>query len=240
MRVGYCLGQPAITDAVRAVAPPFPLSGAAIAVALAALEAPDAVAARVAESARERVRMTDGLRALGLPVAKSRANFIWLPVGAAAETLTARLAAASIAVRCFAGEGVRITTGTGRHGRRSCRPVGLTRDQGHGRAFELSSERMNQMKSAVILGAAPVTLEGLVTVARQGAPVSLADEARAQMRVSEDWVAGFSAQMDRGEPTQAIYSINTGFGSLQGGRRSRPRPRRGICRAGSSSRTPQA
>lgn len=72
------------------------------------------------------------------------------------------------------------------------------------------------MKSAVILGAAPVTLEGLVTVARQGAPVSLADEARAQMRVSEDWVAGFSAQMDRGEPTQAIYSINTGFGSLSG------------------------
>jgi histidine ammonia-lyase len=46
--------------------------------------------------------------------------------------------------------------------------------------------------------------------------VALSDAARAAMKVSEDWVAGFSARMDRGEPTEAVYSINTGFGSLSG------------------------
>ena len=72
------------------------------------------------------------------------------------------------------------------------------------------------MQNAVILGERPVTLDDLVAVTRAGCPLALSDTARAAMRVSEDWVAALSAQMDRGEPTQAIYSINTGFGSLSG------------------------
>lgn len=72
------------------------------------------------------------------------------------------------------------------------------------------------MVMALELGSNPITLDDLTAVARCGRPVALADGARAAMRVSEDWVAGFSAQMDRGEPTQAVYSINTGFGSLSG------------------------
>lgn len=36
------------------------------------------------------------------------------------------------------------------------------------------------------------------------------------MQISEGWVAELSARMDRGEAAQAIYSINTGFGSLSG------------------------
>ena len=72
------------------------------------------------------------------------------------------------------------------------------------------------MAAAIELGTRPVTLGDLLAVTREHCAVTLSDEARAAMRVSEDWVAGFSDQMDRGEPTPAVYSINTGFGSLSG------------------------
>ena len=72
------------------------------------------------------------------------------------------------------------------------------------------------MTTVIELGTNPVTLDDLLAVTRAHRKVVLSDEARAAMRVSEDWVAGFSDQMDRGEPTQAVYSINTGFGSLSG------------------------
>ncbi|WP_413870939.1 HAL/PAL/TAL family ammonia-lyase [Albidovulum sp.] len=72
------------------------------------------------------------------------------------------------------------------------------------------------MQTAVILGERPVTLDDLVAVTRAGSRLALSDASRTAMRVSEDWVAALSARMDRGEPTQAIYSINTGFGSLSG------------------------
>ena len=112
LRVGYAMAAPEIILAVHAVAPPFPLPGVALAAALAALDLAESVAARVAHSATERSRLTSGIAALDLPVAQSRANFVWLPVGNHAEALTAHLAGASIATRCFAREGVRITTGT--------------------------------------------------------------------------------------------------------------------------------
>lgn len=112
MRVGYCLADPRIIAALHAVQPPFPLPAPALAAALASLAEPAAVAARVALNAAERMRLSDGIQRTGLPVADSAANFIWLPLGDEAEALTAHLAAAGIAVRCFAGEGVRITTGT--------------------------------------------------------------------------------------------------------------------------------
>lgn len=112
MRVGYCLANAPVISAVQAVAPPFPLPTVAIGAALAALDRPERTAARVDRNAAERERLSAGLRRLGLPVAVSKANFVWLPVGSRAEALTAHFASASIAVRCFAGEGVRITTGT--------------------------------------------------------------------------------------------------------------------------------
>lgn len=112
MRVGYCLAAPQIIAAVNAVAPPFPLPAPALAVALAVLDEEDAVAARVACCVDQRVRLTEGLGAMGLPVARSAANFVWLAVGDEAEALARHLHGFGIAVRCFSGEGVRITTGT--------------------------------------------------------------------------------------------------------------------------------
>ena len=68
------------------------------------------------------------------------------------------------------------------------------------------------MHDPIRLGEAPVGLDDLAAVARGRRAIELTDAARRAMKVSEDWVAGLSAQMDRGEETQAIYSINTGFG----------------------------
>lgn len=112
MRVGYCLADPDIVAAVNAIAPPFPLPAPALAAALAALDEEDVVAKRVACSIEQRRRLTEGLTAAGLPVSRSEANFVWLAVGCEAEALTLHLRRAGISVRCFAGEGVRITTGT--------------------------------------------------------------------------------------------------------------------------------
>lgn len=112
LRVGYCLADPRVIAALHAVAPPFPLPGPVVAAALASLDAAAAVEARVARNAAERERMAVGLRRLELPVAESRANFLWLPVGEEAAALAAHCREVGIAVRCFAGEGVRITTGT--------------------------------------------------------------------------------------------------------------------------------
>lgn len=66
------------------------------------------------------------------------------------------------------------------------------------------------------LGAAPLSLQDMADVTRASARLSLLEATRAAMKVSEDWVAGFSERMDRGEKTEAVYSINTGFGSLSG------------------------
>lgn len=112
LRVGYAMADPEVILAIHAVAPPFPLPGVALAAGLAALKRPEAVAARVALNGVERERLATGIRAAGFEVAQSGANFVWLPVGTNAEALNAHLARFGIASRCFAAEGVRITTGT--------------------------------------------------------------------------------------------------------------------------------
>lgn len=113
LRVGYCLASPEAISIIQATQPPFPLPRPVLAAALAVLADRDAIVTRVARNQCERERLARGVRTLGLPIAESDTNFIWLPVGDAANALTGHLAAAGIAARAFAGEGVRITTGTG-------------------------------------------------------------------------------------------------------------------------------
>ena len=61
---------------------------------------------------------------------------------------------------------------------------------------------------AIILDGHSLTLEQVIAVARQGAPVGIAPRALEAMRRSRDTVARIAAE-DR-----AVYGINTGFGSL--------------------------
>jgi histidinol-phosphate aminotransferase len=79
MRVGYALcGAEDFRVAVDQVRQPFYLNAAAPAAAVEALRLQDDVERRVTETIAGRLEMSDGVRALGLWVAESDANFIWL------------------------------------------------------------------------------------------------------------------------------------------------------------------
>lgn len=111
LRAGYCMASADIVEALNAVAPPFPLSSVTLAATTALLDCSERLLARIKQNETERNRLTAGLRQAQIPVSDSRANFVWLPVGQSATLLAGHFAQASIAVRCFDGEGIRITTG---------------------------------------------------------------------------------------------------------------------------------
>lgn len=70
----------------------------------------------------------------------------------------------------------------------------------------------------LILGVEPATLENLVDVARFRRRVRLAPEIEAHCAKSRDWLDDVIERMKAGESVEAIYSVNTGFGSLAGRR----------------------
>jgi histidinol-phosphate aminotransferase len=113
LRVGYLLAEdPAVAAAVRKTHVPFSVSTLAQAAAVAALASEDEVRLRCVAVVAERERLTGALRARGLDVADSQANFVWLPVGERATGLAAALEARAVITRPFAGEGIRVTVGT--------------------------------------------------------------------------------------------------------------------------------
>src|SRR5581483_484204 len=79
LRAGYALcGSEDFRVAVDQVRQPFYLNAAAQAAAVETLRHQDEVERRVTETIAERLAMEDRVRALGLWVARSDANFIWL------------------------------------------------------------------------------------------------------------------------------------------------------------------
>ena len=79
LRVGYALcGSEDFRTAVDQVRQPFYLGAAAQAAATEALAHQDEVERRVTRTIAARLSMVEGVRALGLWVAESDANFIWL------------------------------------------------------------------------------------------------------------------------------------------------------------------
>lgn len=110
LRVGYAIARPEIADGLRRTQVPFSVSNVAEAAALAALDAQDEVAERVAVVAAERPRVEAAARDLGWDVPDGAANFFWLRTDdAERERLVAAFDAAGIMVRGYAGDGVRIT-----------------------------------------------------------------------------------------------------------------------------------
>jgi histidinol-phosphate aminotransferase len=75
-RVGYLAADPAVVDALRLVRLPYHLSALTQAGALAALRHADATLGQVAQLRRDRDRLVDALRAMGLDVVDSDANFV--------------------------------------------------------------------------------------------------------------------------------------------------------------------
>ncbi|WP_256884335.1 histidine ammonia-lyase [Arthrobacter sp. STN4] len=66
------------------------------------------------------------------------------------------------------------------------------------------------------IGKARLTIEDFLAVVRHGESVGIAAEAIEAMEASEQWVAAIMDDMRDGKDVAAIYSINTGFGSLAG------------------------
>jgi histidinol-phosphate aminotransferase len=88
------------------------VSDLAVDAALASLDAVGELRERIELITEQRERMADGLAALGWPVVRGLANFLWLPLGADAEQAAGALEAAGLLVRGIAGAGVRISVGT--------------------------------------------------------------------------------------------------------------------------------
>ena len=114
LRIGYAIGaDAALPAALRQTQVPFAVSTIAQEAALASLE-PEAagqLAARLADVIAERARVFSALRELGYPVPQTQANFVWLPLGAAAAQWAAGCEERGVIVRAFAGSGARVTIG---------------------------------------------------------------------------------------------------------------------------------
>lgn len=111
LRVGYAVAQPEVADALRKAAVPFALSALAQAGGVASLAAEDELQERIDVLVAERERVTTALRAAGLPILESQANFVWIPAGAASDAITEVFAERGVSVRCFSGDGIRISIG---------------------------------------------------------------------------------------------------------------------------------
>ncbi len=100
LRVGYALGSPGFRAAVDAVRQPFSVNALAQAAGAEAILHQDDVTRRVESTIAERLRVEEGLRALGLATSETHANFSWIDLGDAGEgAVVAALAERQIAVR---------------------------------------------------------------------------------------------------------------------------------------------
>jgi histidinol-phosphate aminotransferase len=119
LRAGYALcGSPDFRAAVDQVRQPFHLNAVAQAAAAEALAHQDDVERRVTHTIAERGELEQGLRGLGLWVARSEANFVWvhLPDSCEEGDLVKGLLAQGVLVRAGTSLGrersLRVTVGT--------------------------------------------------------------------------------------------------------------------------------
>jgi histidinol-phosphate aminotransferase len=109
LRIGFAIAHAPVAAALRACAVPFGVNSLGQAAAVASLHAEDALAERVEALVKERSRVLDELRALGVAVPESQANFVWLRLGGRTAEFAAACEAAGVVVRPFEGEGARVT-----------------------------------------------------------------------------------------------------------------------------------
>lgn len=111
LRVGYSISQQSITAHLRKVAVPFGVNAVAEAAAIASLRHIEEVTARVEQVVQERNRVATALAEAGWDIPETQANFVWLPLGEGAVDFAHAAGVQALAVRPFAGEGVRVTIG---------------------------------------------------------------------------------------------------------------------------------
>lgn len=109
LRVGYAVANAQTSAQLRTALTPFEVNTLAQVAGCAALEERAEVERRVKVVVEERDKLLAALRAQGWKVPASQANFVWFPLGPRSEAFTEVCARHGIVVRCFAGEGVRVT-----------------------------------------------------------------------------------------------------------------------------------
>jgi histidinol-phosphate aminotransferase len=113
LRLGYLAADPAVVDAVQLVRLPYHLSAVNQATALAALEYTDTLLGYVEQLKRERDRVVAGMRALGLDVTESDANFVQFGVFVDPQAAWRGLLDRGVLVRDNGVAGrLRVSTGT--------------------------------------------------------------------------------------------------------------------------------
>ncbi|MGQ0428686.1 MAG: histidinol-phosphate transaminase [Gammaproteobacteria bacterium] len=116
LRVGFALSDPDIADLLNRVRQPFNVSVPALAAAAAALDDGEHLAATLALNRQGIARLSEGLRALGLKIAPSAANFVLADLGRPAGPVNDALQRQGVIARPVANYGLpnhlRITTGT--------------------------------------------------------------------------------------------------------------------------------
>lgn len=113
LRLGYLAADPAVVDAVQLVRLPYHLSAVTQATALAALEHTDTLLVYVERLKNERDRLVRELRALGLEVTDSDANFVQFGVFEDAHGVWRSLLEHGVLVRDNGVPGrLRVTAGT--------------------------------------------------------------------------------------------------------------------------------
>jgi histidinol-phosphate aminotransferase len=111
LRIGYAIGPARLMAAARATAIPFAVTEFGFAAAIASLERKPQLDERVAEIVARRDRLRGELIEQGWAIPPSQGNFLWLPTGEPTLRASDAFFDADIAVRPFAGEGIRITIG---------------------------------------------------------------------------------------------------------------------------------
>jgi len=113
LRVGYAIAPPAIIDYMNRVRAPFNVSSPGQAAAIAALDDAAHVTKSAEQNRSERGRLGSALTALGLTVAESQANFVYVDLGRPARPVYDALLRKGVIVRPFGNlpNGLRVTVG---------------------------------------------------------------------------------------------------------------------------------
>jgi histidinol-phosphate aminotransferase len=112
VRLGFLVGHPPVTAAVRKTLVPFAVNHLAQAAGIASLAAERELLERVDATVEERGRVRDALIASGWTVPPTEANFVWLRVDEDTLDFAEACAREGVSVRPFAGEGARVSLGT--------------------------------------------------------------------------------------------------------------------------------
>lgn len=112
LRIGYAIAPADVAENQRKTAVPFGVTDLAQAAALASLDAEDELATRIDDVVVQRDRLQAVLAAAGWPAIPSQANFVWVPSAERTAELESVLQAGGVIARVFAGEGIRISSGS--------------------------------------------------------------------------------------------------------------------------------